>query len=330
MLLLRTVLVTGGAGFIGSHLVEALIMQGAKKVLVLDNLSSGHKENISTVPNVEFVYGDVRNISLIHRLVQKSDVIFHLAEYIPETVKYGPGHIVKYSVERPIEDFEVNLKGALIVLDAARKHRRKMIFTSSAAVYGNTGRTPIREDSKTLPLSPYGASKLCAETYVNLYSRIYKLPIVIARLFNVYGPRQRKYVMYDLLLKMIRDSKQLDVLGNGKEERDFIFVRDAVDALLLLATHPEAEGHVWNVGTGVATPIVKVVELLQQRLGINSEVKFLGRSWLGDLRTIVADVHRITALGFRPKFSLEKGLEELVSWFLKTHSPFLRKRSLVL
>ena len=316
---MRTVLVTGGAGFIGSHLVEALITQGAKKVVVLDNLSCGHKENVPTFSNVRFVHGDILNISLVDRLAKKCDTIFHLAEYIPETTKYGPGHVIKYSGERPLEDFEVNTKGTLIVLDAARKHRRKVIFTSSAAVYGNTGLKSITEDSKALPLSPYGASKLCAETYADLYARTYGLPIVIARLFNVYGPRQRKYVMYDLLLRMLRNSRQLDVLGSGKEERDFIFVRDAVDALLLLATHPEAEGHVFNVGTGVATPISRVVELLRRMLRIDAEVKFLRKSWPGDLGTIVANIDRIAALGFKPIFSLEKGLEKLVVWFLNTH-----------
>lgn len=315
---MRTVLVTGGAGFIGSHLVEALVTQGAKKVVVLDNLSCGHKENIAKFSNVRFIQGDIGSISLVDRLAKKCDTIFHLAEYIPETIEYGPGHVIKYSGERPLEDFEVNTKGTLIVLEAARKHRRKVIFTSTAAVYGNAALKSIMENSNKLPLSPYGASKLCAETYADLYSRAYGIPIATARLFNVYGPRQRKYVMYDLLLRLQSNSGQLDVLGSGKEERDFIFVRDAVDALLLIATHPEAEGHVFNVGTGVATPISRVVELLQGILRIDVEVRFLGKSWAGDLRTIVANIDRIAALGFRPKFSLEKGLEKLVFWFLNT------------
>lgn len=315
---MQTVLVTGGAGFIGSHLIEALITLGAKRVVVLDNLSCGHRENIPKSSKVRFVHGDIRNISLVDRLAKKCDTIFHLAEYIPETTKYGPGHVIKYSSERPLEDFEVNTKGTLIVLDAARKHERKVIFTSSAAVYGNTGLKLNTEDSRALPISPYGASKLCAEIYADLYSRTYDLPFVVARLSNVYGPRQKKYVMYDLLLRMINNPRQLNVLGSGKGERDFIFVRDAVDALLLLATHPEAEGRVFNVGTGVVTPISKVVEALLRMLCIDPEVKFLGKSWPGDLRTIAVNIDRIAALGFRPKFSLDVGLEKFVAWFLNT------------
>jgi UDP-glucose 4-epimerase len=315
---LQNVLVTGGAGFIGSHLVEALLGHGVKRIIVLDNLSCGHEENLPRSSSLEFVHGDIRNIDLVDRLAKKCDTIFHLAEYIPETKKYGPGHVVKYSSENPLEDFEVNTKGTLIVLDAARKHKRKVIFTSTAAVYGNTGLESIAEDTKALPMSPYGASKFCGEIYANSYSRIYGLPIVIARFFNVYGPRQRKYVMYDLLLKIANNPRQLEVLGTGKEERDFIFVLDAVDALLLLAERPEAEGHVFNVGTGVATPVSKVVKLLLHMANVDSKFRFLSESWPGDLRSIVADINKIAALGFKPRFSLEEGTAKLVDWFRKT------------
>lgn len=317
---MRNVLVTGGVGFIGSHLVENLVAQGAKRVIVLDNLSCGYVENIPKVLNVNFVHGDIRDVDLMDSLAKKCDTIFHLAEYIPETVKYGPGHVVKYSVERPLDDFEVNTKGTLIVLNAARKHQRKVVFTSSAAVYGNINLKSIREDDRKLPISPYGASKLCAETYVDLYSRVFGLPTVIVRFFNVYGPRQKKYVMYDMLLKMQKNPKRLRVLGSGKEERDFVFVQDAVDALLLLASNTDAEGQVFNVGTGIATPVSRVVELLKQILQMDTEVEIVGKSWVGDLRTLVANIDKIRSLGFAPNFSVEEGLEKLVAWFLDASS----------
>jgi UDP-glucose 4-epimerase len=313
---MERVLVTGGAGFIGSHLVDELVDCGTQKVIVLDNLSSGHIENIRRCRSVQFVQGDISNIVLVERLVKKVDTVFHLAEYIPETKKYGPGHVIKYSSENPLGDFDVNTRGTLIVLNAARRYKRKLIFASTAAVYGNAGLKTISEDCKPEPLSPYGAAKLSAEIYVNLFFRQYNVPTVVVRFFNVYGPRQRKYVMYDLLSKILSRPRSLEVLGSGKRERDFIFVQDAVNALLLLATRPEAQGDVFNVGTGKATLISKIAELLLQILDIDLKIRYSGSSWTGDLDSIVADTRRINSLGFRPKFSLEEGLERLVSWAL--------------
>jgi len=312
--------VTGGAGFIGSHLVETLLNKGTKKIVVLDNLSCGYEENIPSSKNVDFVKGDIRDVPLVNDLVKKSDMIFHLAEFIPETKKYGPGHIIKFSIERPLEDFDVNTRGTLVILDAARKYGRKVVFTSTAAVYGNYYLKNIMENDVKLPVSPYGASKLCAETFVDLYSRVFELPTVIARFFNIYGPRQKKYVMYDMMLKLLKKPERLSVLGSGKEERDFVYVQDAVDALLLLATHPEAEGQVFNIGTGISTSILRVVELLKQILDLDIEIEVSGKSWPGDLKTLVANIDKIKGLGYEPKFSVEKGLEKFVTWFLNNYS----------
>jgi len=204
----ETVLVTGGAGFIGSHLVERLANEGTR-VIVLDNLSYGRKSNI---PNrhIKFVCGDVRNAGLVDTLVEKSDIVFHLAEYIPETINYGVGHVVKYSVENPLLDFDIGCRGTLVVLEKAQKYNKRFVFTSSAAIYGEPTTVPIKEETPTLPSSPYGASKLCAETYVKLYSKLYDMPTTVLRLFNVYGPRQKKYIMYDILFKLMKEPKKLE------------------------------------------------------------------------------------------------------------------------
>lgn len=314
---MENVLVTGGAGFIGSHLVEGLLKKGMKKIIVLDNLSCGYEVNIPSSVNVDFVKGDIRDVALVDDVVKKCDTIFHLAEFIPETIKYGPGHVIKFSSEKPLEDFDVNTKGTLIILDAARKYGRKVVFTSSAAVYGNLNLESIKEDDIKLPVSPYGAAKLCSEIYVDLYSRAFGLPTVTARFFNIYGPRQKKYVMYDMLLKFAKKPERLQVLGSGKEERDFVFVQDAVDALILLASHPDAEGQVFNIGTGISTSILKVVDLLKQILNIETEIEISGKSWPGDLKTLGANIDKIKKFGYEPKFSIEEGLEKLVAWFLK-------------
>jgi len=295
----------------------------------LDNLSCGYRENIPKVSNVDFVLGDIRNASVVERLIKKCDTIFHLAEYIPETRKYGSGHVIKFSAEKPLEDFDVNTRGTLVVLEAARKNNRKIIFTSTAAVYGKTNTKLITENDCKLPVSPYGASKLCSETYVSLYSRVFGVPGIVARFFNIYGPRQKKYVMYDMLLKLMNNPKRLEVLGTGKEARDFVYVQDAVNALLLLAANPDAEGQVFNIGTGISTSISRIVELLKHILHKEVEVKIMGKSWPGDLRVITADIKKIRSLGFEPKFSVEDGLDRLVKWFLSYHSDFQENNKLL-
>jgi len=309
----KRILVTGGAGFIGSHLVEELL-RGNHEVVVLDNLSSGTQENLPYDKRLSFKQGDIRDLDLVDELVKDSDMVFHLAEYIPTTKNYGSGHVVKYSGDYPLQDFDVSARGTLIVLNSARKHSKKFIFTSSAAVYGGA-KSRLKETSPTCPISPYGASKLCAEEYVRLYSRIYHLPTSIVRLFNVYGPRQSKYVMYDLLLKLNKNPKELQILGTGEETRDFVYVKDAVKALLLVAQDEIADGQIYNVGSGKPTRIKEVVNAMLEILGIQPKVTFLGSSWKGDVKTLMSDISKISSIGYRPEYSLEKGLEELIQWF---------------
>jgi len=310
-------LVTGGAGFIGSHLVEKLVAQNVR-VIVLDNLSSGDIGNIP-VERLQFVRGDVRDAELVGTLVRKSDIVFHLAEYIPETRGYGAGHVVRYSVDNPMLEFDVSCRGTLTVLEECRKTKTGVVFTSSAAVYGESGSEDLGEESPLLPSSPYGASKLCAETYVKTYSRTYGLATVILRLFNVYGPRQTKYVMHDLLMKLTQNPMELAVLGSGEEERDFIFVDDAVDAILFVTKNTKFNGEVFNIGTGVGTSIKQIASLIAKRINISPRVTFTQSSWKGDVRRLVADVTTIRTLGFEPKCLLEDGLDRLVEWYRKEH-----------
>ncbi len=313
----ETTLVTGGAGFIGSHLVDRLVEQ-RKKVIVLDNLSSGRNSNVTSNSNVRFVCGDIRDAELVDELAKESDIIFHLAEFIPETRKYGSGHVIRYSMQNPLEDFDISCRGTLILLEKARKYSTRLVFASSAAVYGEPDIVPTNEDSPTLPCSPYGASKLCAETYTRMYARIHGLQTTILRFFNVYGPRQQKYVMYDTLLKLKDNSERLEILGSGEEVRDFIFVSDVVDAILLVARDDRAAGHTFNIGTGIQTSIKDLVELVLDILGKQPQVVFTENSWKGDIKKLVADIKRIESIGFKPKFELESGLRKLVDWFNAT------------
>jgi UDP-glucose 4-epimerase len=309
----KRILVTGGAGFIGSHLVGILLANG-HSVTVLDNLSSGVLDNLGRHKLLTFVQGDISDLNLVDGLVEHSDMVFHLAEYIPSTKSFGSGHVVKFSVDAPLQDFDVSARGTLIVLNSAKKYCKKLVFTSTAAVYGEST-SLLKESSLPMPISPYGVSKLCAEEYVRLYSRIHNLPVSIVRFFNVYGPRQLKYIMYDLLLKVKENPDYIEMLGTGEEMRDFVYVADAVKALLLVSQDEFAVGEVYNVASGQQTQINELVDTLLTVYGAHPIVNFKGSSWKGDVKHLVADISKISAIGYQPSYCLESGLQKFVSWF---------------
>jgi UDP-glucose 4-epimerase len=308
----RTALVTGGAGFIGSNLVRRLLQNGMT-VVVLDDFSSG---TTCDIPGgaVEFVRGDVRNIELVETLIQKSDIVFHLAEYIPNTRSSGPGHVVKYSVEHPLLEFDVSCKGTLSVLEGCRMHDKAIVFASTAAVYGECETGSLKESTPISPRSPYGASKACAETYVKLYWQLYRVPSTTLRLFNVYGPRQYKYLAYDILTRLEEHPVKLEVLGSGNEERDFVFIDDVVDAMLLVANRRECNGECYNVGTGISSSVKRVVETILEILNERVQLVFTQNSWRGDVRRLVANIDKIGSIGFEPRHSLREGLTRLIEW----------------
>ena len=313
----KRVLVTGGAGFIGSHLVERLLHMNCE-VVVLDNLSSGRLENLPlSCKGLSFIRGDVRDFALVKKVAKNADIVFHLAEFIPNTEQEGPGHVVKFSMRNPVADLDVSVKGTLNVLEAAKQAHAKVVFCSTAAVYGEVIENPIKETTPANPISPYGASKASAEIYCKLYSRVHNLPVIIARLFNVYGPKQRKYLMYDVLLKLDKNSHTLTMLGSGNQKRDFIFVDDVVEALVLLSTKGESYGDIFNVGTGVSTPIKKVVSCITKILGVKPNVIYTGSSWKGDINILTADITKLKKMGFTPKHSLVQGIKKFVKWYQK-------------
>jgi UDP-glucose 4-epimerase len=235
----RRVLVTGGAGFIGSHLVEALVA-GHNHVTVLDNLSTGSMANLARVqPQIEVIVGELGALLCAERMcLKRYSHIFHLAAnaYIPP------------SVENPLWDFQTNLHNTILLLEALRRLETQphVIFASSAAVYGNPVRMPISEDDPTVPISPYGVGKLAAERYLYVYSRTYGVRATTLRLFSIYGPRQRKQVVYDLLGKLLLAPHRLDVYGDGTQVRDFAYVDDVVQAMLLAALRAPGAGEVYR------------------------------------------------------------------------------------
>jgi len=311
----KRILITGGAGFIGSNLVDRLLALNCR-IVVLDNLSSGRIENLPiTSKQLNFVKGDIRDLTLVKRVTKKSDIVFHLAEFIPNTEQSGPGHVIKFSTRNPLADLDISVRGTLNVLESAKQVRAKVIFASTAAVYGEPVENPIKESASINPISPYGASKSSAEIYCRVFNCTYDLPVGIVRLFNVYGPRQRKYLMHDILLKLKENPNTLTILGSGDQERDFIYVNDAVEALILLAAKEESRGEIFNLGTGVATSVKKVVSCITKILGVNPEVKYTGYSWKGDIKILEADITKIRKIGFNPRCNLVQGLKKFINWF---------------
>lgn len=298
----ESILVTGGAGFIGSHLVEKLQTLQAN-VSVIDDLSSGKRENVK-----ELYEGDIRSPDFLSSVLKKvkPKYIFHLAANAS----------VPLSVKDPIYDFSVNSAGTLTLLETLRKHhiQAKVILASSGAVYGEPKEFPITEKSTIEPISPYGMSKFCAEEIVSLYSRMFGMEVLIGRIFNSYGPRMPRFVIFDFLNKLKSDPTKLEILGNGKQERDFTFVTDTVQGLLQIG-HSGVVGNAYNIATGVSYTVEELARTLLKILNLNSTLNFTGESWLGDAQVWRVSINKLSELGYKPNKSLEQGLEETVKWF---------------
>jgi UDP-glucose 4-epimerase len=297
------VLVTGGAGFIGSHLVDKLVAEGSE-VVVLDSLHSGKKSNLNeSIDDITFIKGDIRNHSLIKKLVRESNVVFHLAANAS----------VPYSVKNPMYDFEVNVIGTFNLLKASINSKlERFVYASSAAVYGEPEYTPIDEKHPLRPISPYGSTKLSGEILGFSFKKTYEIPFVAARIFNVYGPRQPRYVMFDFYRKLRENPNELKVLGDGEQVRDFCYVSDAVKALLLIAERGDG---VYNVAGGNPIPIKKLARIMVSQLAPGAEIIYGGRRWPGDINNLTADISKLEMIGFRPDVELGKGINLLIKWF---------------
>lgn len=315
-----TVLVTGGAGFIGSHLVNSLCAAGAR-VTVLDNLQAGSWGNVcggrsaewtqrTTDNGLECVVGDVRDHAKVVELVKAiaPDYVFHMAANASV-----PG-----SVTDPQYDFESNAGGTFNVLDACRLtgSARKVVIASSGAVYGEPAVFPITEESDLAPISPYGASKLCAETVARSMMKVYGVPATIARIFNTYGPRMPRFVVLDFMRKLQANSTRLEILGNGRQVRDLNHVTDTVAGLMLLA-ESGAPGESYNMASGVSHTVTQVAENLLSILGVKgtTEISYTGESWPGDAQRWEVDISRAGALGYRPNTDLNTGLRDVIAWY---------------
>ena len=302
------VLVTGGAGFISSHLVDLLVARGAH-VRVLDDLSAGKRENLEQVAgDIEFHEGSVTDPDKVSELVKDCRLVFNFAANAD----------VPRSVKHPDIDYQTNAVGMFNVLTACRRHGvERVLQASTAAVYGEPVYTPMDEKHPLAPISPYGASKLGAESLGLAYHHTYQLPFTAIRIFNTYGPRQPRYVIHDLFRKIQNNPRQLEVLGTGEQVRDYCFVADTARAFLNLALNPEAVGQVFNIAGGHPVSIKELVAMILQTLGLeDTAIHYTGQSWPGDITRLVAGLDKIKATGFSPTVDLTEGLRRFADWIM--------------
>jgi UDP-glucose 4-epimerase len=306
----RSALVTGGAGFIGSHLVEALLAGGCR-VSVLDDLSSGSERNLPPPSaHLRFIRGDIRNRRTVADAVTGCETVFHLAAVVS----------VPKTTQDPIGSAEVNEAGSLNVLEAARRAGvRRLVFASSSAVYGDDPRLPKREEMAPKPLTPYAVQKLAVEHHACVYSGLFGLPAVSLRFFNVFGPKQDPTSPYSgvisIFLTRALAGEAAVIYGDGRQSRDFVFVDDVVQALLAAAQSASAPGRVFNIGTGRAVTINALWEIVAALCGASAQpVHAPPRP--GDISQSMSAIDVARAeLGFTPRVSVEEGLQTTMAWY---------------
>jgi len=302
---MATMLVTGGAGFIGSHLVRALLARG-DDVRVLDNLSTGDRANLADLP-VELMVADLGEADQVRAATRGVDTVFHLGAMIS----------VPASLENPASCYRTNVLGSLHVLEAARREQvRRVVLASSCAVYGDHA-GPVAEDAASRPMSPYASSKLAMEDLARLYTSAMGLQTVCLRFFNVYGPRQDVHSPYaaviPLFIEGLLDGRPPTIHGDGGQSRDFVFVEDVVQAMLQ-ASQAVVGGQLFNIGQGQSRTVLELAEVLAA-LVPGSPAPVFGPARAGDIRTSAADIGRATkALGYRPAWDLHQGLQATVEW----------------
>lgn len=304
----KRVLVTGGAGFVGANAVRRLVELGAQ-VSVLDNLETGRHEDLA--PGAQFVAGSVEDPTVVERLVASAQIVLHLA-----------ARNIIVSTRNPKDDFSTNVGGTLNVLLAARQAGvERVVYSSSASVYGNSRYLPANEDDAPNLLSPYAVSKYAGESYCRAFYESYELPTSVVRYSNVYGPGQSARNPYcgviGKFFEGARQGRPISIHGDGLQTRDFTYVDDAVEATLLAAVRPRAVGEIFNVGTGFETSINTLAETVREVSGSPAPVEHIDRRDIDNIRRRVVNIEKIRqALHWVPRFTLREGLARTWAWLL--------------
>ncbi len=307
-------LVTGGAGFIGSHIAAALIERGAR-VRVIDDLSTGHRENVAEIGgDVDFIQASLTDQKAVSRALQDVELVFHQAA-IPS---------VPRSVAMPTETHEASVNATFSLLLAARdKKVRRLVYAASSSAYGDQPELPKREDMKPDPLSPYAVAKLVGEYYCQVFSRVYGLETVSLRYFNVFGPRQDPGSQYSGVISRFMDAllngKQPVIYGDGEQSRDFTYISNVVDANLRAAESGSAVGQVINIANGERVTINQVFEMVKKLTGRTDVQAEYAPARTGDVRDSLADLNLARSLlGYSPRVGLEEGLRLTIDWWTKS------------
>jgi nucleoside-diphosphate-sugar epimerase len=302
-------LVTGGAGFIGSHLTEALRARG-DEVRVVDDLSTGKRSNLAHVSGVEFVQGDLAEIDVARAAVQGVDYVLHQAA-MPS---------VPRSVADPLQSNRANVDATLNVLVAARDAGvKRLVFAGSSSVYGSTPGLPKDELMPTAPMSPYALQKLAGEVYCRMFHTLYGFETVVTRYFNVFGPRQDPGSPYSgvisLFVAALATGKRPRVYGDGGQTRDFTYVANVVEGVLKAVTAPGAAGEVFNVATSHRVSLRQLLETLARQMGVTADAEF-GEPRAGEVRDSLADIGKARrVLGYEPVVPFEEGLRRTITWY---------------
>ncbi|MCS6863786.1 MAG: SDR family oxidoreductase [Gemmataceae bacterium] len=309
-------LVTGGAGFIGSHLVEELVRRG-QPVRVLDDFSTGLRSNLAHLQGIEIIEGSITEATCVEHALRDVGIVYHLAALAS----------VARSVENPLATHAACATGTLNVLEAARKSgARRVVYAASSSAYG--GQSSSRGQTEDLPLqakSPYAAAKLAGEFYMEAFAHCYDIETVRLRFFNIFGPRQRADSPYSGVIALFTaamvEGRAPTIYGDGQQSRDFTFVANAVEALVRAAQTPEVSGRVYNVGTGRSYTILELVDTLNRILGTSLQPQFHPPR-PGDVKFSQADICRTQAdLGYQPTVMFEEGLRRTVNWYLAMQQP---------
>lgn len=303
---MKNYLVTGGAGFIGSHITEYLLQMG-HQVTVIDNLRTGFEKNLKGL-NARFFEEDIRNKELVSKIMKNTDCIFHLAALVS----------VPESIEKINECVDINTKGTINILEAAKQNSNcKVVLSSSAANYGNNPILPKLETMNPEPMTPYAITKLDGEYYLKMYSNYYSVPTTSLRYFNVFGPRQNPKSAYaaavPIFINKALKNEPITIYGDGQQTRDFIYVKDVVRANILAS---QKGNGTYNVALGHSTSILELAETIKEITNSKSQIQFL-KERSGDIKHSKANPSKFNQLGFKPQYSIEKALLETIEFYEK-------------
>ncbi len=311
------VLVTGGAGFIGSHLVDSLVERN--HVVVLDDMSAGLEENILphlSRDNFTFIKGSIENEENVRQALTDVSTVFHFAAQ-PD---------VRLSIDRPLWDFNINVVGSMVLLDMMRRMdiSRILFASSGGTVYGDTEVFPTPESTPFRPISNYGAAKGAFEMYLSSYAELYGIDSVGLRFANIIGPRSTHGVIHDFYLKLKKDPTRLEVLGDGLQEKAYMYITDSVDAVLTIAERMRPGFHPINISSGQRLKVSRIAELVRDGLGVpTAKIEYTGtkRGWSGDVVITDLDISLLRSFDWTPKVDIEDGVRLYLQWLVSKFGP---------